>query len=452
MHPSSARGTEAASPPLPDQDAVIGASRLAAEAAVWSHFLSLRVISLQMVLRLGVLTAAGHPSWRIVAVALTDAVLLPAQVLLMKRATRRSFSERDLRLITLLIVLDTCLVAALTGGLGSPFAWLLMGIAAAAPLAPGGGQGWYRQAAALLITSFVLLALLPADWAGPLVRQPFRTFLTLAPFSAILMHSITKAKALDGLLADADARLTRLRQSALEDARRSAQRLETLGAKVAHELKNPLAAVKGLVQLVALNPGDARTPLRTERAAQEVERIEGILREYLSFARALEEVRAEQVKLGELVDYVLTVMEARALTRGVTLARVGGEASVQGDPRRLKEALLNLLTNAVEATPRQGTVTVSLQALADGGAELIIRDTGEGIPPERLARIGTAVGTTRPDGTGLGALLARGVVLQHGGELRYESEVGRGTTVFIRLPGGEGPAPKGEAHGPHPAH
>jgi two-component system, NtrC family, sensor histidine kinase HydH len=126
------------------------------------------------------------------------------------------------------------------------------------------------------------------------------------------------------------------------------------------------------------------------------------------------------------------VLSARADAARVRLSS-RGDALVEGDRRRLEEALLNLVANAIEATPPGGEVAVEVRSCADQ-VEILVRDTGRGIPPEALPRLGTPFFTTREEGTGLGVALARSVIGLHGGSLRYESEPGKGTTVTARLP------------------
>jgi signal transduction histidine kinase len=113
------------------------------------------------------------------------------------------------------------------------------------------------------------------------------------------------------------------------------------------------------------------------------------------------------------------------------------------DPRRLKEALLNLAANALEATPAGGGLELRWGQEA-GGAWLSLQDSGRGMSPEVLARVGTPFFTTRAGGTGLGVVLARAVVAQHGGSLAFESHEGRGTRVSLRLPLLAGDASHGE--------
>jgi len=130
---------------------------------------------------------------------------------------------------------------------------------------------------------------------------------------------------------------------------------------------------------------------------------------------------------------VLDVLAGRADQAGVTMSLDGSATAVHGDGRRLKEALINLVSNAIEATPNGGKVALRLR---NGGNALVleVRDTGRGIAPDDLERIGTSFFTTRANGTGLGVVLAQGVINQHGGTLAYSSALGHGTTATITLP------------------
>jgi signal transduction histidine kinase len=165
---------------------------------------------------------------------------------------------------------------------------------------------------------------------------------------------------------------------------------------------------------------------------REVTRMQEILQNYLSFTRPLQAVTLTHVELGPLVSDTLVALSARADDAHVRLF-TAGDATVEADPRRVKEALLNLVANAIEATPPGGEVVVELRAAGDETV-IVIRDTGRGMPAETLQRIGTPFFTTRDDGTGLGVVLARSVIAQHGGSMRYESEPGKGTRVLVTLP------------------
>ncbi|MBA3541297.1 MAG: sensor histidine kinase [Deltaproteobacteria bacterium] len=230
-----------------------------------------------------------------------------------------------------------------------------------------------------------------------------------------------------------------LREERLTELGASVHRLQSVGAKVAHELKNPLASIKGLCQLVARTPESERTHERLTVVASEISRMETILNEYLSFSRPLEDLTPQAIDLKAVAQDVLDVLAGRSEQANVTLALVGAATPAHGDPRRLKEALINLVSNAIEATPPGGRVELRLRAPdgkqpAPGAITIEVRDTGRGISPEDLERLGTSFFTTRPNGTGLGVVLAQGVIAQHGGQLRYTSLIGTGTTATITLP------------------
>src|SRR6266849_6300345 len=235
--------------------------------------------------------------------------------------------------------------------------------------------------------------------------------------------------------------LGRAREEMVYRAVARAREMEQIGLKLSHELKNPLAAIKGLVQLSARAACDPDSAEQLRVVAAEVDRMETILKEYLSFSRPVEALQPKRVALGELADEVLSLMDARAATAGVRLRR-RGDAVIEADPRRLKDALFNLVGNAVEATPQGGRVEVEIDEV-ERAARIAVRDSGRGMPPEVLDRIGTPFFTTRDEGTGLGVVVARATFAQHGGSLVYSSEPGQGTTAMGTLPirsvqGGDG--------------
>lgn len=208
--------------------------------------------------------------------------------------------------------------------------------------------------------------------------------------------------------------------------------LEQMGVQVLHELKNPLSAVKALVQLGLRNPAEGRSHERLALLERELTRMQEILQGFLSSGRPLEGTGPSRVRLGALVSDTLRALSARAEAARVRLSS-RGDAFVEGDPRRLEVALRNLVANAIEATPPGGEVVVEVRPSADR-VEILVRDTGRGMAPEHLRRLGTPFFTTREEGTGLGVALARSAIARYGGSLRYESEPGKGTTVTAQLP------------------
>jgi signal transduction histidine kinase len=330
------------------------------------------------------------------------------------------------------VFLVTCL--SLTGGLASPYVASAI-LPIIIPLLFFGPHPVTRGLITLWALLMIAVAVLPIEVTGaPVARTPY-ILAALASLGSteFVVHNVFRkiAEAAHGAACSIDS----LREERMSTAAEQHRRLQSVGSKVAHELKNPLAAIKGLVQLVARTPESERTQERLAVVQAEVSRMETILREYLSFARPLEDLKPEQVDLATVSADVAAVLAGRADQGRITLRVDVRPTPIAADPRRLREALLNLLANAVEATPAGGRIEVTARPGADGGATVAIRDTGRGIAPDDLARLGDSFFTTRDDGTGLGVVLAHGVVTQHGGRLHYASELGRGTQVTVTLPG-----------------
>jgi signal transduction histidine kinase len=379
------------------------------------------------------LAAVAYPAWRIGVVALA-AVAQQVGVRACRRRDVRECVNADLDTIAWFVVLGqatlfgtTWLTAAVTGGVHSPLLVTFVAPYFAAIAVVGD-----RRPTRLLLGATALgacaLGALPGEWSGPALGGPVLGLLTALGFLGV-----------GALLAPVNAETRRKREQVIRarsemaaDAIARVRSLEQIGSKVAHELKNPLTGVKALVQLGLRNAAEAPSHPRLEVVEREVTRMQDILQNYLSFTRPLEAAQPRRVELGSLVSDTLVVLSARADDAHVRLY-AEGDATLDADPRRLKEALLNLVTNAIEATPPGGEVVVQVRRTEDG-AEIVVRDTGRGMPAETLTRIGTPFFTTRDGGTGLGVVLARSVIAQHGGSLRYESEPGKGTRVSVTLP------------------
>lgn len=368
----------------------------------------------------------GFPAWRVAVLVGTLLVLVGAH-LRQRLADPRCLPEGDGRIPFALVLLAT----AITGGLKSP---LLIGVTGnfSGVLLRCGWTARTRTLLAIFLGGAAVMAVAPAGLTGPPIPDPTYTVTVLVVLvvsvglnTDYMVMAMTTAK-------QAIQQLLRARDDTASHALARAAELERISSHLSHELKNPLGAIKALVQLSARSAQDADTRVRLEVVEGEVERMQSILQGYLSFSRPLESLRPEPLRLEALADDVLAVLEARAEEAGVALRRVG-EARLTGDGRRLKEALLNLVANAIEATPPGGEVTLRVGA-GDGTARIAVHDTGPGMAPEVLARLGTPFFTTREQGTGLGVLLARGVFAQHGGTLEYASVPGRGTVATGTLP------------------
>lgn len=241
-----------------------------------------------------------------------------------------------------------------------------------------------------------------------------------------------------------------------EGRARAAEHLAEIGAMtggLAHEIKNPLSTIGMNAQLLAEAvdelPGlDEQQRGRLVRRAgtlkREVERLGDILGDFLEFAGELR-LSPARVDLNrvveELADFFLPQAESKGVRLRVELSPQPAWASV--DATRLKQAILNLMLNATQAmagspegTPRELMLRVR-QRPRDGRLEIHVTDTGPGIAPETAERIFHPYFTTKAGGSGLGLPTSRRIIQASGGELTYESEVGRGTDFVIGLGGVE---------------
>jgi signal transduction histidine kinase len=384
------------------------------------------------------LGASDAPSAQKLAVAAAFAGTVSAFYVEAWWLERRELSERWL-LCSLGATLAVLNVGALlSGGLTSPVLPLLF-----APVVVGFAAFGRARPSSLLLGA-AALGLLALGALGPLVGFP-------APPSAaargmLLVSSLTALALLAvGVIGLVDAHssvaagLERMRADMLEEAERRASSVEQLGAQVAHEVKNPLAAARGLVQLVARKVDDEKDRQRLAVVVTEVDRAVAVLEDYLSFARPLSDLSLAAFDTRLLLEDVAGVLEARARDKALQVRIVGESLTLWADRQRLRDAILNLALNSVTALPRGGNLTLSAERFTERVA-LSVVDDGPGIQAEMFSRLGKPFATDTAGGTGLGVMLAQSVARQHGGALRFESEPGVGTRAFLELPLGAGPA------------
>ena len=217
-----------------------------------------------------------------------------------------------------------------------------------------------------------------------------------------------------------------------------AEHLATLGelaAGLAHEIRNPLAGIAGVIEIIGRDLPEA-SPAREvlQEVQHEVLHIKRILSDLLDYARP----KAPDFRLTDLNS---TAEHAVALARQQTLSRpieielrhADGLPPVEHDTAQIQQVLLNLLLNAIQAIPSEGRVTVALESRG-GFAHITVSDTGRGIAPEHLPSIFRPFFTTKGQGTGLGLSLARRIVESHGGRLEVASQLGKGSEFSAWLP------------------
>jgi signal transduction histidine kinase len=216
--------------------------------------------------------------------------------------------------------------------------------------------------------------------------------------------------------------------------------LGRLAAGVSHEIRNPLAAVFLLVELLAeeLQELVPDSPAALAEALADIKaqlvRLEDLVQDYLSLVR-VGTMQPTSQDLGAAVVTWATEWQGQAAAGGVTLHQEGLAALglVTFHAATLRRAVLNLVQNALEAMPQGGTLTLQGQGTATE-VQVRVQDTGSGIPAERLGQIFAPLYTTKPGGTGLGLYILQEIVVAHGGQLSVQSVEGQGSTFTITLP------------------
>lgn len=224
---------------------------------------------------------------------------------------------------------------------------------------------------------------------------------------------------------------------AVEEQLRRAEKLSTLGemaAVLAHEIRNPLGSIRGTAEILrddypASNPKHEFIDIQI----RETERLNRVVEDFLRMARP-QFSEKRRCSLREELETIVTLTSGSARGQQVELVLepLAGEFTLFADGEKLRQAFLNIIINALQATPPGGRVVVS--ALREGDYVVVtFRDSGTGIDTAALERIFEPFFTTKPDGTGLGLAVTKKIIENHGGTLRVESSAGQGTTVIVTL-------------------
>jgi two-component system, NtrC family, sensor histidine kinase HydH len=207
--------------------------------------------------------------------------------------------------------------------------------------------------------------------------------------------------------------------------------LTAWSGEMAHELKNPLTGIKGLAQLIQLDP--SRTSERLELLLVEVDRMRAILDEFLNFSRPLVPFAEETADLGELCREVVAVHEGIAAARHVKLMAPADALEVLCDSRKIRQIVVNLVQNALEASTDGGEVCV-IVGRENGFASVRVMDRGCGFSGAIGDRAFQRGVTSKAGGSGLGLTIARSLAEQHGGGLRLTNRDGGGCIAELVLP------------------
>ena len=230
---------------------------------------------------------------------------------------------------------------------------------------------------------------------------------------------------------------------------RRADRLSSLGlltAGLAHEIRNPLVAIRTFTQLLPERYDDAEFREGFQGLAlKEVDRICGLITDLLSFARPSRPNVAEE-NLNDVVESIARILETEAKEKGVEITREFSANLPKAwiDREQMKQVFMNLILNAIQAMKEGGSIYISTRPYFknEGGepeqfVQVEIRDTGVGIPEENLDHIFDPFFTSKDEGSGLGLSISHQIVQEHGGYVTVESKIGAGTSFFINLPVGK---------------
>jgi signal transduction histidine kinase len=230
---------------------------------------------------------------------------------------------------------------------------------------------------------------------------------------------------------------------------RRADRLSSLGlltAGLAHEIRNPLVAIRTFTQLLPERYDDPEFRNGFQGLAlKEVDRICGLINDLLSFARPSKPNVAPE-NISDVVENIARILETQAREKNVEITREFDLSlpKVWIDKEQMKQVFMNLILNAIQAMKDGGSIVISTRISAKNNADLIkeyvqvyIRDTGVGIPEENLEHIFDPFFTSKDEGSGLGLAVSNQIVQEHGGFVTVESTVGKGSVFFVHVPIGK---------------
>jgi two-component system, NtrC family, sensor histidine kinase HydH len=289
---------------------------------------------------------------------------------------------------------------------------------------------WFGLRGGLIVAATISLLIQPFIlWSNNPHMEPSSEWVEIVFYFAI--------GGLIGLLVDRERRIrARQEETALQLER--SQRLSMMGqmaASVAHEIKNPLASIKGAVEIIN-SPATSNDERREFEGivASEIGRIDRTVREFLDFGRP-REIALHRADLSATVTAAAKQMERQVNDKGLELiTMIESDIIAQIDSESIHQLVLNLLLNAIEASDSGGTIEVRLERTSDNSAIISVKDRGIGITKEELVRVFEPFYTSNSSGTGLGLAVAQSIVTKHNGKIEVDSELRQGTTFRVILP------------------
>lgn len=227
----------------------------------------------------------------------------------------------------------------------------------------------------------------------------------------------------------------------MEDQLRKSDTLTVVGelaAGIAHEIRNPMTALKGFIQLLQNSMENDQYAMYFDVITSELKRIESIITEFLVLAKP-QAISYQRKSVTVIMKETLDLLSAQASLDNVQfVTSIEDELpQIYCEPNQLKQVFINILKNAIEVMPKGGTVSVGLSRVEGDQVLISIMDEGIGIPEDKLKKLGEPFYTTKDRGTGLGLMVSYKIVEEHNGTIEVNSEIGKGTTFHIRLPIGK---------------
>jgi signal transduction histidine kinase len=345
--------------------------------------------------------------------------------------------------VSFAVKLGLCYVLIdLTNRIGSSYYWLLLFpvMSAATTFALLGTMISIVIASALYLWFLVFLT--PDQHIDPDQQRELALRLIALLIVGYLTHQLAEAKRMEARryqivaeqLAEANENLQKAEAAATRSERLAA--LGQLSAGLAHELRNPLGTMKTSAEMLLQNvPSDNEIACEMAQfISSEVDRTDSLITRFLDFARPLA-LRSERADVGQVIDRAIEEIDRHRPPFDVTIYKNYSPdiRLFRFDPELMQRVFYNLILNAIQASPPQGSVTVKTRPI-NGTVEIAVIDRGSGIAKNHLENIFNPFFTTKSKGTGLGLAIVSKIVDQHGGKIAVESEAGSGSVFRVYLP------------------
>lgn len=296
------------------------------------------------------------------------------------------------------------------------------------------GAAWFGVRGGLLTATAISALILPYLFGGVTVSDQ-HNFELSQEFVEIFFYYVVGF--LIGWLVDRELRIRRHHQETQLALERS-HHLSMVGqmaAGVAHEIKNPLASIKGAVEI--LSEDGANKEDRDEFryiVVNEIKRIDGTVKEFLEYARP-REIKREPMNLSAALQASLRQIDRQMTESGLCVSSdIEPNIYILGDPEKIHQVVLNLVLNAAEASHGDSGIEIVLARNGRRDVHLTIKDHGQGIDPAHADKIFEPFYTTKSTGTGLGLAIVKSIIESHNGRIDITSQNGSGTSVRISLP------------------